>query len=110
MIEMLILSLIAGATLGTIFFMGLWWTVRKGLNANNPAIWFLLSFLLRMLLAIVCFYWIAQLGEWQNLAIALLGFVASRMILTRYFSKNKITSSTSFDHSVSLTKESNNAP
>lgn len=83
MIEMLILALLAGVALGLFFFVGLWWTVRRGLVAKNPAAWFLISFILRMSVAISGFYWIAQLGEWQYLATALLGFIITRMVLTR---------------------------
>ena len=83
MIEMLVLSLLAGVALGIFFFVGLWWTVRRGLVAKSPAAWFLISFILRMIVALFGFYWIAQLGEWQYLAIALLGFIMTRMVLTR---------------------------
>jgi F1F0 ATPase subunit 2 len=84
MTKMLILALLSGAALGIFFFVGLWWTVRKGLVANTPAAWFLLSFLLRMTVTLSGFYWIAQTGEWQHLAIALLGFIAARIVLTRF--------------------------
>ena len=83
MIEMLVLALLAGMALGIFFFVGLWWTVRKGLVAKTPAAWFLLSFLLRMTVALGGFYWIAQMGDLQYLAIALLGFILTRMVLTR---------------------------
>jgi F1F0 ATPase subunit 2 len=83
MIEMLMFSLLAGVALGIFFFAGLWWTVRRGLVAKNPAAWFLISFILRMGVALGGFYWIAQLGEWQYLATALLGFIITRMVLTR---------------------------
>jgi len=33
----LVLSWVAGAALGAIFFGGLWWTVRKGMSAKQPA-------------------------------------------------------------------------
>ena len=39
---------LAGLVLGAIFFGGLWWTVRKGLSSQQPALWFLGSMLLRM--------------------------------------------------------------
>lgn len=85
MIEMFVLALLAGIVLGGFFFAGLWWTVRKGLVSKSPAAWFLLSFLLRMTVALGGFYWIAQLGDWQYLATALLGFILTRMVLTRLF-------------------------
>ena len=83
MIETLLLALLAGGVLGLFFFGGLWITVRKGMQAAVPAAWFLLSFLVRMAVALAGFYGIATLGEWQHLAVALLGFVVARMVLTR---------------------------
>ncbi len=32
-------ALAAGMLLGALFFGGLWWTVRRGLTAGNPALW-----------------------------------------------------------------------
>lgn len=89
MIEMLVLALLEGVGLALFFFVGLWWTVRKGLVAKNPATWFLLSFLLRMTVALGGFYLIAQTGEWQYLVTALLGFILTRMVLTRLSSTSK---------------------
>jgi len=83
MTEMLILALLTGAALGIFFFVGLWWTVRKGLVSKTPATWFFLSFFLRMAVALSGFYWIAQIGQWQHLAIALLGFIIARLVWTR---------------------------
>lgn len=81
--EFLILSLLAGIVLGVFFFGGLWWTIRKGMEAKTPAAWFLISFLLRMTVVLAGFYWISQSGEWQHLAGALVGFIVARMVLTR---------------------------
>lgn len=83
MIETLLLALLAGGALGVFFFGGLWLTVRKGMQAAVPAAWFLLSFLLRMAVALAGFYSIAKFGEWQHLALALFGFIVARMVLTR---------------------------
>ncbi len=49
-------SLSAGAAAGAVFFGGLYWTVRHGLNARQPALWFALSFFLRTaaVLAVLC--------------------------------------------------------
>ncbi len=83
MIETLILAFIAGAILGVFFFGGLWLTVHKGLKAKTPAVWFVLSFLLRMAVALSGFYAITKIGEWQHLPIAMLGFVLARVVLIR---------------------------
>ena len=41
--ETVILVLVGGAgvLLGVFFFGGLWWTVRRGVSSNRPALWFL---------------------------------------------------------------------
>jgi F1F0 ATPase subunit 2 len=70
----------AGAGLGTIFFGGLWWTVRMGLASKQPALWFFCSLLLRMSIALVGFYFIG-LGHWQRLLACLLGFVLARFVV-----------------------------
>jgi F1F0 ATPase subunit 2 len=110
MTESLILALLAGVALGVAFFLGLWWTVSKGLEANNPAVWFLVSFLLRMLMASLGFYWIAQFGRWQYLCMALVGFVMTRMILTRFFSKDGITGAAALSNKRSESAETKHAP
>jgi F1F0 ATPase subunit 2 len=52
--EVLVLALAfsAGVLLGAIFFGGLWWTVRKGVSSEQPALWFFGSLLLRMSVAL----------------------------------------------------------
>jgi F1F0 ATPase subunit 2 len=75
-------ALACGGLLGMIFFGGLWWTIRSALAAANPARWFAGSLLLRTSLVLVGFYMIAAAG-WQALALCLLGFLLSRMAVTR---------------------------
>jgi F1F0 ATPase subunit 2 len=77
-----ILALVAGVLIGLFFFGGLWWTIQKGLNAKNPALWFLGSVLVRTGVAVAGFYWISG-GGWERLLACLLGFVAARFILLR---------------------------
>ena len=55
----LALALAAGVLLGAIFFGGLWWTVRKGVSSQRPALWFLGSLLLRMSIALAGFYFVS---------------------------------------------------
>ncbi len=56
---------VAGGLLGAIFFGGLWWTVRKGVSANQPALWFFGSLLLRMAIALAGFYFVSG-GHWSG--------------------------------------------
>lgn len=78
----LALALVAGLALGTIFFGGLWWTVRKGVSSKQPALWFFGSLLLRAGITLVGFYFVGR-GHWERLLVCLLGFVIARLIVTR---------------------------
>jgi len=72
----------AGATLGAIFFGGLWWTVRKGVSSKRPAWWFIGSLLLRTTVVLAGFYVVAN-GDWQRLLPCLVGFVMAQLVVTR---------------------------
>ena len=77
----LALSWAAGGILGAIFFGGLWWTVRKGVSSNQPALWFLGSMLLRMGIALAGFYFVSG-RDWERMLMCLLGFVIARLTVT----------------------------
>ena len=79
----MLLAWLAGGVLGTIFFGGLWWTVRKGVSSKQPALWFFGSLLLRMSIALAGFYFVSG-GHWDRLLACLLGFVIARFIVTRF--------------------------
>jgi F1F0 ATPase subunit 2 len=76
----LLLAAIAGCLLGTVFFGGLWWTVRKGVSASQPAFLFLGSMLLRTGIVLVGFYFVAS-QHMDRLVVCLLGFVAARIVI-----------------------------
>jgi F1F0 ATPase subunit 2 len=78
----LALTCLAGAALGAIFFGGLWVTVRRGVSSPRPALWFFLSLLLRMSIALAGFYFVSE-GRWQRLLLCLIGFVMARCAVTR---------------------------
>jgi len=78
----LVLALLGGVLLGAMFFGGLWWTVRKGVSAKQPAFLFLGSLLLRTSITLAGFYLIGR-AHWQRLLVCLLGFVMARLIVTR---------------------------
>ena len=78
----LVLAWVAGGVLGTIFFAGLWWTIRKGVSSKQPAFWFFGSLLLRTSIALAGFYLIGR-GHWERLLVCLLGFFIARLIVTR---------------------------
>ena len=75
-------ALIIGLLAGAIFFGGLWWTVRTGTAARNPAAWFPASLLLRGCLSVVGFYYVAADG-WQALLLCMGGFLLARAAVFR---------------------------
>ena len=98
----LTLALVAGLLLGSIFFAGLWWTVRKGVFSKSPGLWFLGSMLLRMGIVLGGFYFIGR-GDWQRVVVCLFGFILARIIVMRL-------TRTPIEHSNSPVKEVGHAP
>jgi F1F0 ATPase subunit 2 len=74
----LLLAGLAGAALGVVFFGGLWWTVRRGVSARYPALWFFASGLLRTGITVVGFYLVGG-AQWSRLVAALVGFIVARL-------------------------------
>jgi F1F0 ATPase subunit 2 len=77
----LLQAALAGAAFGGIFFVGLWWTVRLGTLAKNPAPWFLVSLLLRMSVVLGGFFYVGG-QHWDRLAACVVGFGAARTVVT----------------------------
>jgi len=87
-ILVMMLTLLAGLVLGTIFFGGLWYTVKKAITSKIPALWFLGSFFIRVSITMIGFYYIGA-GNWQRLVICLLGFVTARFMVTHLTKLNE---------------------
>jgi len=84
MTELLKISVatLGGFALGAFFFVGLWWTVRRGVVAAQPAVVFLGSMIFRTLVVMVGFYYLGR-GDWRNVAGSLTGFVLARFLVMR---------------------------
>lgn len=78
----LALAAVAGLLLGAVFFGGLWWTVRRGVAAKQPARWFVVSLLLRMGIVLAGFYLVGR-GHPERMLVCLLGFVVARVLVKR---------------------------
>ncbi len=78
----MLLALVTGVLLGAMFFVGLWWTVQRGLSSNRSALWFLGSLLLRTSIVLAGFYFIAR-DNWERMLLCLLGFVMARLVVMR---------------------------
>jgi F1F0 ATPase subunit 2 len=92
----------AGVLLGAMFFGGLWWTIRKGVSSQRPALWFLGSLMLRMSIAVTGFC-VASGGHGGRLLLCLLGFVMASFCVTRL-------TRPSGDHHVRARQEAGHAP
>jgi F1F0 ATPase subunit 2 len=102
-IPALALGLLAGAMLGAVFFGGLWWTVRKGVRSENPALWFLGSLLLRTGLVLGGFY-VGLQGHWSRFAMCVVGFIIARVVIVRWLAGKPD------DHLTPMKKEAHIAP
>ena len=79
----MILAFIVGLFLGIIFFGGLWFTVKKLVTSKLPALWFLGSFILRVSITLIGFYYIST-GSWQRLLICVAGFITARFAVIHF--------------------------
>jgi F1F0 ATPase subunit 2 len=78
----LMLAGLAGLALGAVFFGGLWWTLRKSLASEHPALWQLGSLLVRMSLVLVGLYLVSG-GHWERLLAGLVGVIGARFLILR---------------------------
>jgi F1F0 ATPase subunit 2 len=74
------LPLLAGLLIGTFFFFGLWWTVRRAVASRRPARWLIGSMLLRFGVALGAFCLIGS-SHWLAWVLCLAGFVLARVML-----------------------------
>ncbi len=105
-IVLLILAFLAGLILGTLFFGGLWLTVKKAVSAKIPAIWFFGSLLFRVSITLVGFYYVGA-GNWQRLLICALGFIVARYIvlhLTKSIEQKRIQLKKEVSHEIAMIK------
>lgn len=77
---MLILSILAGISLGIIYFGGLWYTVNMIAQLRRPWIFITVSFLARNAIVLVGFYFLL-IHHWSNLAGAFIAFILIRQVM-----------------------------
>ena len=80
--SILALTLLAGILLATIFYGGLWWTIRKIVSSRSPGAWLISSFWLRAIITVSGFYFVSR-EDWRSVATCLLGFVIGRIAITQ---------------------------
>ena len=69
-----------GVIAGLIFFGGLWFTTRRLLTSNCPAIWLLVSFTVRVFVMLGALYWVGR-DHLPRMAACLVGFVIARIVM-----------------------------
>lgn len=82
-ISNLVLSFIVGLLLGVLFFGGLWFTVKKLTTSTIPALLVLSSFVFRISIVLIGFYFIG-LSDWKKLIVCLIGFIVARFVVIYY--------------------------
>lgn len=77
-------AFVPGVALGIFYFGNLWITVRQLPTTAYPVRLFIGSWLGRMVVTLLGFYLVMN-GQWQRVLICLGGFVAARILLTRFW-------------------------
>lgn len=90
--------LLAGFVLGSLFFGGLWITVKNISRVKNPAILFLGSLVIRLAITLIGFYFIGA-HNWQRMLLLLIGFMSARFIIIKLTKTLNIRSSLTFKKS-----------
>ena len=80
----LLIPLLIGIILGTLYFGGLWLTVQKINSAMHPALWMFISFIIRIGVLLITFYWLVMVN-WAYLAVAFIGFLIARSVFIQRF-------------------------
>jgi F1F0 ATPase subunit 2 len=89
MLIILTAAFAAGIALGAFYFIALWQTVRRLSQTTSPVRLMLTSFLLRMAVLLAGLYFVMG-GHWERLALAMLGFIVMRKILTYRLGPQKV--------------------
>ncbi len=84
-IGILLSGFAAGLGLGFIFFVGLWYTVRRVATSKRPGLVLTASALVRIGVTVVGFYFLAVTAGWRGVVAGLVGFIAARVAVTKAF-------------------------
>jgi F1F0 ATPase subunit 2 len=88
----LLVPFILGGLIGWVYFSGLWETVRRLPEANNPHGLMILSFAARTLFALGGFFILAD-GQWERMVASIAGFFIVKTVLIRRCGRNVTSSS-----------------
>jgi len=85
----LLLSFMTGVLLGTAYFSGLWYTLKRLPDSGRPFASLFWSFGVRASVVLTGFYLVMD-GRWDRLLAALLGFILTREILVRRLGRRAV--------------------
>ncbi|MHB9053960.1 MAG: N-ATPase subunit AtpR [Thermoleophilia bacterium] len=91
-VDYIFLPAVAGISLGTLYFGGLWLTLGRIMTTRNPALFILGSYLGRLSASFLGFYLVARAGQWQGLLVCLAFFILVRTVMVRYWEKPQLIS------------------
>ena len=80
-IFILALMFLAGMALGAFYFISLWQTLMILPKTQNRASLLMVSFVLRVAVVLTALYLLMD-GHWERVAVAMIGFIVMRKILT----------------------------
>lgn len=83
LLAQLTVGLLAGAAVGAVYFLWLWWTVQGVADRRRAGVWIVTNLVGRFALALACFGLLTRWGGWPVLVAALCAFVATRIVLLR---------------------------
>lgn len=75
----LIIAFSGGFAVGLFFFGGLWYSVKKAVVSKKPLFWTFGSFLIRLSITVLTFYFLGG-EDWRRFLAILAGFMAARFI------------------------------
>lgn len=78
----LALAALAGVAIGLFYFGGLWLTTQRLVSAQRPALLFMASYLVRLVVALGGFYLVSG-GRWERMVACLAGFLLGRAWMLR---------------------------
>jgi F1F0 ATPase subunit 2 len=87
----IMLSTIAGAGLGVLFFGGLHWTVVRLPRARRPWLLACGSFTVRVALVVIGLFLVSA-GDWKRLVAALIGWIGARVVCVRRLGPARVVS------------------
>lgn len=76
----MIVSFLVGLVLGVIYFGGLYYSTKKFNTVKSPALFMVISFIIRMGILVLGFYYLTK-TDYKNVLLGLVGVILVRYIM-----------------------------